>query len=131
MPYSKAMIDHCENPRNVGSLDENDLDVGTGIIGAPACGDVLKFQIRVKDNRIIETRFKTFGCGGAISSSSLTTEKITGKTLEEALELKNSEIVKELDLPKIKIHCSVMAEQAIRAAINDYRKKQKELKKEE
>jgi len=125
MPYSKKMIEHCEHPRNVGSLDENDKDVGTGLVGSPACGDILKFQIRVKDNKIVETKFKTFGCGGAISSSSLTTEKILGKTLEQALALKNAEIVKELDLPKSKIHCSVMAEEGIKSAIADYKKKNK------
>ena len=123
MPYSEKMLDHCENPRNVGSLDENDLDVGTGLIGSPVCGDMLKFQIRVKNNIIIDAKFKTFGCGGAISSSSLTTEKIIGKTLEEALLIKNKDIVDELQLPKAKIHCSVMAEEAVADAINDYKKK--------
>ena len=123
MPYSDKMIDHCENPRNVGKLDENEKDVGTGLIGSPACGDILKFQIKVKDNKIIDVKFKTFGCGGAIASSSLTTEKIIGKTLEEALELKNADIVKELELPKAKIHCSVMAEEAIKEAIKDYKQK--------
>ena len=123
MSYSKQMIEHCENPRNVGSLDENDKDVGTGLVGSPACGDMLKFQIRVKDNVVIDAKFKTFGCGGAISSSSLTTEKIIGKTLEEALLIKNKDIVEELQLPKVKIHCSVMAEEAVAEAIKDYKKK--------
>jgi nitrogen fixation NifU-like protein len=126
MQYSEKMMDHCENPRNVGKLDENDKSVGTGSVGSPACGDMLKLQIKVGKGDIIEdVKFKTFGCGGAISSSSLTTEKIKGKTLEEALALKNSEIVQELDMPKAKIHCSVMAEQAIKAAVEDYRKKNK------
>jgi len=125
MPCSEAMMDHCENPRNVGKLNEEDKDVGTGMVGSPVCGDILKFQIRIKDNKIIDVKFKTFGCGGAISSSSLTTEKIMGKTIEEALALKNADIVKELDLPKAKIHCSVMAEEAIKLAVEDYRKKQK------
>lgn len=123
MPYSKKMLDHCENPRNVGSLDENDLDVGTGLIGSPVCGDMLKFQVKVKDNIIVDAKFKTFGCGGAISSSSLTTEKVIGKTLEEALNVKNKDIVQELELPQAKIHCSVMAEEAIHEAINDYKRK--------
>jgi len=125
MPYSKKMMDHCENPRNVGSLDEEAKDVGTGLVGSPACGDMLKFQIRVKDDKIVETKFKTFGCGGAISSSSLTTEKILGMTLDEALALKNKEIFEELELPASKIHCSVMAEEAIKVAVEDYRSKQK------
>ena len=122
MPYSEKMLDHCEHPRNVGSLDENDPDVGTGLIGSPVCGDMLKFQIKVKDG-VIVAKFKTFGCGGAISSSSLTTEKVIGKTLEEAMEVKNKDIVAELELPKAKIHCSVMAEEAIHEAINDYKRK--------
>ena len=123
MPYSEKMLDHCEHPRNVGSMDENDKDVGTGLIGSPVCGDMLKFQIKVKDNIIIDAKFKTFGCGGAISSSSLTTEKIIGKTLEEALLIKNKDIVEELQLPKAKIHCSVMAEEAVADAVNDYKRK--------
>lgn len=123
MPYSSKMLDHCENPRNVGNLDENDKDVGTGLIGSPVCGDMLKFQIKVKDGIIIDAKFKTFGCGGAISSSSLTTEKVIGKTLDEAMEVKNKDIVQELELPKAKIHCSVMAEEAIHDAIEDYKKK--------
>jgi len=126
MQYSKKMMDHCEHPRNVGSLDEKDKAVGTGLVGSPACGDMLKMQIKVNAKGVIEdVKFKTFGCGGAISSSSLTTEKIKGKTLEQALALKNEEIVEELDLPKAKIHCSVMAEEAIKMAVADYRKKNK------
>ena len=123
MPYSQKMLDHCENPRNVGSLNENDPNVGTGLIGSPVCGDMLKFQIKVENGIITDAKFKTFGCGGAISSSSLTTEKVIGKTLDEALEVKNKDIVAELELPKAKIHCSVMAEEAIHEAINDYKKK--------
>lgn len=123
MPYSKKMLDHCENPRNVGSLDENDQNVGTGLIGSPVCGDMLKFQIKVENGVIVDAKFKTFGCGGAISSSSLTTEKVIGKTLEEAMEVKNKDIVAELGLPKAKIHCSVMAEEAIHEAISDYKRK--------
>jgi nitrogen fixation NifU-like protein len=123
MPYSEKMMDHCEHPRNVGSLDENDKNVGTGLVGSPACGDMLKFQIRVENGIIVEAKFKTFGCGGAISSSSLTTEKALGKTLDEALEIKNKDVVEELQLPKAKIHCSVMAEEAIHEAINDYKRK--------
>ena len=123
MPYSQKMIDHCENPRNVGSMDENDPDVGTGLVGSPVCGDMLKFQVRVKDGIIVDAKFKTFGCGGAISSSSLTTEKVIGKTLDEALKLENKEIVEELQLPKQKIHCSVMSSEAIHEAIMNYKKK--------
>lgn len=123
MPYSEKMLDHCEHPRNVGTLDENDKDVGTGLVGSPVCGDMLKFQIKVKDGIIVDAKFKTFGCGGAISSSSLTTEKVIGKTLEQALEVKNADVVQELQLPKAKIHCSVMAEEAIHEAIKDYKKK--------
>jgi nitrogen fixation NifU-like protein len=117
------MLDHCDHPRNVGSLDENKQNVGTGLVGSPACGDMLKFQIEVKDGIIVDAKFKTFGCGGAISSSSLTTEKVIGKTIEEALEVKNKDIVEELQLPKVKIHCSVMAEEAIHEAIKDYKRK--------
>ncbi|MDR2778260.1 MAG: iron-sulfur cluster assembly scaffold protein [Rickettsiales bacterium] len=123
MPYSEKMLEHCEHPRNVGTLDENDRSVGTGVIGSPVCGDMLKFQIKVENGVIVDAKFKTFGCGGAISSSSLTTEKVIGKTLEEAMEIKNKDIVRELELPKVKIHCSVMAEEAIHRAIEDYRKK--------
>lgn len=123
MPYSKKMLDHCENPRNVGSMDENDPDVGTGMVGSPVCGDILKFQIRVKDNKIIDAKFKTFGCGGAISASSLMTEKVKGLSLEEAAKIKNQDLVEELELPAAKIHCSVMSEEAIADAIKNYREK--------
>lgn len=124
MAYSDKVIDHYENPRNVGSFDKNDTDVGTGMVGAPACGDVMKLQIKVNENGIIEdARFKTYGCGSAIASSSLVTEWIKGKTLDEAASLKNSEIAQELALPPVKIHCSILAEDAIKAAIEDYKKK--------
>jgi nitrogen fixation NifU-like protein len=123
MPYSKKMLEYCENPKNVGSLDENDKSVGTGVTGSPVCGDMLKFQIRVENDIIVDAKFKTFGCGGAISSSSLITEKVIGKSLDEALKLKNKDIVQELELPKVKIHCSVLAEEAVRKAIEDYRNK--------
>ena len=123
MAYSKKVLDHYKNPRNVGLLDKNDPDVGTGMVGAPECGDVMKLQIRVENNRIVDAKFKTFGCGSAIASSSLATEWMKGKTLEEAKEIKNTDIVEELNLPPVKIHCSVLAEGAIRAAINDYMKK--------
>ena len=128
MPYSQKMLDHCENPRNVGSLDENDPDVGTGLIGSPVCGDMLKFQIKVENGIITDAKFKTFGCGGAISSSSLMTEKIIGKTVEDALKVKNKELVEELELPKLKVHCSVMAEEAIAKAIENYKEKNKDNK---
>lgn len=125
MAYSAEVIDHYENPRNVGSLDKNDAAVGTGMVGAPACGDVMKLQIRVNDAGIIEdAKFKTYGCGSAIASSSLVTEWVKGKTLDEAAGIKNTEIAQELALPPVKIHCSILAEDAIRAAIEDYRKKQ-------
>jgi nitrogen fixation NifU-like protein len=125
MAYSKEVIDHYENPRNVGSLDKQDSHVGTGMVGAPACGDVMKLQIRVNELGIIEdAKFKTYGCGSAIASSSLVTEILKGKTLEEASKIKNVEIAKELALPPVKIHCSVLAEDAIKAAIDDYRSKQ-------
>ena len=125
MAYSKEVIDHYDNPRNVGSLDREDSQVGTGMVGAPACGDVMKLQIKVNDEGVIEdAKFKTFGCGSAIASSSLVTEWLKNKTLEQAQEIKNTEIVKELSLPPIKVHCSVLAEDAIRAAIEDYRSKQ-------
>lgn len=125
MAYSTKVIDHAENPRNVGTLDKSDPSVGTGLVGAPACGDVMRLQIRVSDKGVIEdAKFKTFGCGSAIASSSLATEWIKGKTLEEAATLKNTEIVRELDLPPVKIHCSVLAEDAIKSAILDFRKKQ-------
>jgi nitrogen fixation NifU-like protein len=123
MAYSKAVLDHYENPRNVGSFDKNDADVGTGMVGAPACGDVMKLQIKVEDGIITDARFKTYGCGSAIASSSLVTEWVKGRTLEEASELRNTEIAQELALPPVKIHCSILAEDAIKAAIEDYRKK--------
>jgi nitrogen fixation NifU-like protein len=125
MAYSEKVIDHYENPRNVGSLDKDAPDVGTGLVGAPACGDVMRLQIKVSDAGVIEdARFKTFGCGSAIASSSLATEWIKGKTLEEAEKLVNSQIAEELNLPPVKIHCSVLAEDAIKSAIEDFRKKQ-------
>jgi nitrogen fixation NifU-like protein len=126
MAYSDKVLDHYNNPRNVGSLDRNSDNVGTGMVGAPECGDVMKLQIRVNDaNGIIEdAKFKTFGCGSAIASSSLATEWLKGKTVDEALAIKNTDIVNELSLPPVKIHCSVLAEDAIKAAINDYRTKQ-------
>jgi nitrogen fixation NifU-like protein len=125
MAYSTKVIEHYDNPRNVGTLDKSDPDVGTGLVGAPACGDVMRLQIRVNELGIIEdAKFKTFGCGSAIASSSLATEWIKGKTLDEAESIKNSQIVEELNLPPVKIHCSVLAEDAIKSAISDYRKKQ-------
>jgi Fe-S cluster assembly scaffold IscU len=125
MAYSGKVIDHYQNPRNVGSLDKNDPSVGTGIVGAPECGDVMKLQIKCDgDGRIVDAKFKTFGCGSAIASSSLATEWVKGKTVDEALQIRNTEIVKELSLPPVKIHCSVLAEDAIRAAIADFKKKQ-------
>src|SRR3954462_15191196 len=125
MAYSEKVIEHAENPRNVGTLDKEDPNVGTGLVGAPACGDVMRLQIKVNDSGVIEdAKFKTFGCGSAIASSSLATEWVKGKTLTEALEIKNTDIVKELSLPPVKIHCSVLAEDAIRAAISDWKKKQ-------
>jgi nitrogen fixation NifU-like protein len=124
MAYSTKVIDHYENPRNVGTLDEKDDAVGTGLVGAPACGDVMKLQIRVSDQGVIEdAKFKTFGCGSAIASSSLVTEWIKGKTIEEASIIKNTEIAQHLSLPPVKIHCSMLAEDAIRAAILDYKQK--------
>ena len=124
MAYSNAVIDHYENPRNVGSFDKSDADVGTGMVGAPACGDVMKLQIKVGNDGIItDAKFKTYGCGSAIASSSLVTEWVKGKTLAEAGTIKNTEIAQELALPPVKIHCSILAEDAIRAAIEDYRKK--------
>ena len=124
MAYSDKVIDHFENPRNAGSLDKNSKDVGTGIVGAPACGDVMKLQIKVEDNGIIQdAKFKTYGCGSAIASSSLVTEWIKGKSLEEATKIKNVDIADYLSLPPVKIHCSVLAEDAIKAAIEDYKKK--------
>ena len=123
MAYSDKVIEHYENPRNVGSLDKNDESVGTGLVGAPACGDVMKLQIRVKDGVIQDAKFKTFGCGSAIASSSLVTEWVKGMSVDKAMELKNSQIAEELNLPPVKIHCSVLAEDAIKAAIDDYKKK--------
>jgi nitrogen fixation NifU-like protein len=124
MAYTKKVIDHYENPRNVGSFDKTDLDVGTGIVGAPECGDVMKLQIKVRADGVIEdAKFKTFGCGSAIASSSLATEWLKGKTLDEAMDIKNTQIVEELSLPPVKIHCSVLAEDAIKAAVTDYKKK--------
>lgn len=124
MAYSNQLLDHYDNPRNVGSLDKNDDNVGTGLVGAPACGDVMKLQIKVgADGRIEDAKFKTFGCGSAIASSSLATEWVKGKTLTEAEQIKNTQIAKELSLPPVKIHCSVLAEDAIKAAIKDYREK--------
>jgi len=124
MAYSEKVIDHYENPRNVGSLDKAEANVGTGLVGAPACGDVMKLQIRVSDDGIIEeAKFKTFGCGSAIASSSLITEWVKGKSIDEAGAIKNTQIAEELALPPVKIHCSVLAEDAIKAAIADYRQK--------
>ncbi|MFH1804012.1 MAG: Fe-S cluster assembly scaffold IscU [Pseudomonadota bacterium] len=124
MAYSEKLVDHYENPRNVGSMDKNELSVGTGLVGAPACGDVMKLQIKVTADGIIEdAKFKTFGCGSAIASSSLITEWVKGKSLDEAGMIKNSQIAEELALPPVKIHCSILAEDAIKAAISDYRTK--------
>ncbi|HEX3775956.1 MAG TPA: Fe-S cluster assembly scaffold IscU [Polyangiaceae bacterium] len=124
MAYSDKVLDHYENPRNVGTLDKDDPSVGTGLVGAPACGDVMRLQIRVNDEGVIEdARFKTFGCGSAIASSSLATEWIKGKNIEEAASIKNSQIAEELSLPPVKIHCSVLAEDAIKSAIEDYKAK--------
>ena len=126
MAYSDKVIDHYEKPRNVGSLDSADDNVGTGLVGAPECGDVMKLQIKVDDETgiIVDAKFKTFGCGSAIAASSLATEWVRGRTVNEAMELSNTEIVEELSLPPVKIHCSVLAEDAIKAAINDYKEKQ-------
>jgi len=124
MTYSQKVLDHYENPKNVGSLDENKKGVGTALVGAPACGDVMRLQIEVDDNGVIkDAKFKTFGCGSAIASSSLATEWIKGKKVDEAAEITNKEIASELSLPPVKIHCSVLAEEAIKAAINDYKEK--------
>ena len=123
MAYSDKVIDHYENPRNVGSFDKADTDVGTGMVGAPACGDVMKLQIKVTDGIITDAKFKTYGCGSAIASSSLVTEWVKGKTLDQARTITNSSIAEELALPPVKIHCSILAEDAIKAAIEDYRKK--------
>ena len=130
MAYSDKLIDHYENPRNVGALNKDENDVGTGLVGAPACGDVMKLQIKVDEDSIIEdAKFKTFGCGSAIASSSLVTEWLKGKTLDEATSIKNTDIAKELALPPVKIHCSVLAEDAIKAAVADYKTKRSELNK--
>ena len=126
MAYSDKVLDHYENPRNVGSLDKNSDTVGTGIVGAPECGDVMKLQIQVEGDTIVDAKFKTFGCGSAIASSSLATEWIKGKRLDEAMAIKNTDIVEELSLPPVKIHCSVLAEDAIKAAIKDFQGKQGE-----
>lgn len=123
MAYSEKLIDHYENPRNVGKMDPNDPTVGTGLTGAPACGDVMKLQIRVEDGIIVDAKFKTYGCGSAIASSSLVTEWVKGKSLDEAEHIKNSAIAEELALPPVKIHCSILAEDSIKAAVADYRKK--------
>ena len=124
MAYSDKVIDHYENPRNVGSFAKDELGVGTGMVGAPACGDVMKLQIKVENGVITDAKFKTYGCGSAIASSSLVTEWVKGKTLEQAGSIKNSDIAEELALPPVKIHCSILAEDAIKAAVNDYRNKQ-------
>ena len=123
MAYSDKVIEHYEKPRNIGSMDTDSMSVGTGLVGAPECGDVMKLQIMVEDDKIIDAKFKTFGCGSAIASSSLATEWIKGKSLDEAQSIKNTDIVEELSLPPVKIHCSVLAEDAIKAAIKDYRNK--------
>jgi nitrogen fixation NifU-like protein len=124
MAYSDKVLDHFNAPRNIGSFPKTDVDVGTGMVGAPECGDVMKLQIKVKDETITDAKFKTFGCGSAIASSSLATEWLKGKTLTEALAIRNTDIVQELNLPPVKIHCSVLAEDAIKAALADYQKKQ-------
>jgi len=124
MAYSEKVLDHYTNPKNVGTLDKSKQNVGTGLVGAPECGDVMRLQIEVEDNRIVDAKFKTFGCGSAIAASSLATEWLKGMTLEDAVKLDNMELVEELNLPPVKIHCSVLAEDAIKSAINDYRQKQ-------
>ncbi len=123
MAYSQQVVDHYENPRNVGSFAKDDPDVGTGMVGAPACGDVMKLQIRVEDGIITDAKFKTYGCGSAIASSSLVTEMVKGMTLDQASSIKNSQLAEELALPPVKIHCSILAEDAIKAAVEDYRKR--------
>ena len=123
MAYSDKVMEHYERPKNVGSMDDRSNSVGTGLVGAPECGDVMKLQIKVENDRIVDAKFKTFGCGSAIASSSLATEWVKGRTLDEAQSIENTDIVKELSLPPVKIHCSVLAEDAIKAAINDYRAK--------
>ncbi|SVB25911.1 uncharacterized protein METZ01_LOCUS178765 [marine metagenome] len=127
MAYSEKVIEHYERPRNIGSLDRGDINVGTGLVGAPECGDVMKLQIMVEDEKIIDAKFKTFGCGSAIAASSLATEWIKDKSVDEASMLNNTQIVEELSLPPVKIHCSVLAEDAIKAAIKDYREKNEKL----
>ena len=124
MAYSEKVVDHFNNPRNMGSFKKDEDGVGTGIVGAPECGDVMKLQIKVQDDTIVDAKFKTFGCGSAIASSSLATEWLKGKSVNEAAQIKNTDIVQELNLPPVKIHCSVLAEDAIKAALNDYKKKQ-------
>ena len=124
MAYSPQVIEHYERPRNIGSLDSGSNNVGTGLVGAPECGDVMKLQIKVEKDQIVDAKFKTFGCGSAIASSSLATEWVKGKSMDEAMAIKNTEIVEELSLPPVKIHCSVLAEDAIKSAINDYKLKQ-------
>ena len=124
MAYSPQVLDHYERPRNIGSLDSGSTDIGTGLVGAPECGDVMKLQIKVEQDQIVDAKFKTFGCGSAIASSSLATEWIKGKSITEANTISNTEIVEELSLPPVKIHCSVLAEDAIKSAINDYKSKQ-------
>ena len=124
MAYSDKVIDHYEKPRNVGSFNSSDNNIGTGLVGAPECGDVMKLQIQVEDDKIVDAKFKTFGCGSAIAASSLATEWVKDKSIDEAMELSNTEIVEELSLPPVKIHCSVLAEDAIKAAISDYKSKQ-------
>ena len=128
MAYSEKVVDHYNDPRNVGSLDKNDKNTGTGLVGAPECGDVMKLQIQVNPNtnEIVDAKFKTFGCGSAIASSSLATEWVKGKSIDEAMSIKNTEIVEELSLPPVKIHCSVLAEDAIKAAISDYRRRKED-----
>lgn len=128
MAYSEKVVDHFNNPRNMGSFKKDEDGVGTGIVGAPECGDVMKLQIKVQNDTIVDAKFKTFGCGSAIASSSLATEWLKGKTVQEAQQIKNTDIVQELNLPPVKIHCSVLAEDAIKAALNDYKKKSEETK---
>ncbi|MBI4403989.1 MAG: Fe-S cluster assembly scaffold IscU [Deltaproteobacteria bacterium] len=130
MAYGPKLLDHYNNPRNVGSLDKSDPTVGTAVVGAPECGDVMKLQLKIKGNIVEDAKFKTFGCGSAIASSSLATEWIKGKRIDEALQIKNTDIVRELSLPPVKVHCSVLAEDAIKAAIEDYQKKQQALAKQ-
>ena len=126
MAYSEKVIDHYKEPRNVGSLDKSDANVGTGLVGAPECGDVMKLQIKVENNKIVDAKFKTFGCGSAIASSSLATEWVKGKSIDQAMSIQNTEIVEELSLPPVKIHCSVLAEDAIKAAISDYKSRRED-----